>query len=134
MKNKAVGERAVCRRATISSVYGKVFQSDLAFLAEHPQYLLQELTNTLRLYAFSWCAQLALNIDNWQDGEPQSKSLFFILDSEKASSEREKVKRYGYKLFASQSEKLFPVLSALEVCSGEKDRKSVRYGRFIKTL
>ncbi|WP_080201655.1 DNA phosphorothioation-dependent restriction protein DptG [Salmonella enterica] len=100
------------------------FQSDLAFLAEHPQYLLQELTNTLRLYAFSWCAQLALNLDNWQDGEPQSKSLFFILDSEKASSEREKVKRYGYKLFASQSEKLFPILSALEVLQvkGEKKR------------
>lgn len=100
------------------------FQSDLAFLAEHPQYLLQELTSTLRLYAFSWCAQLALNLDNWQDGEPQSKSLFFILDSEKASSEREKVKRYGYKLFASQSEKLFPILSALEVLQvkGEKKR------------
>lgn len=100
------------------------FQSDLEFLAEHPQYLLQELTNTLRLYAFSWCAQLALNLDNWQDGEPQSKSLFFILDSEKASSEREKVKRYGYKLFASQSEKLFPILSALEVLQvkGEKKR------------
>ncbi|EMR9133199.1 DNA phosphorothioation-dependent restriction protein DptG [Salmonella enterica subsp. enterica serovar Bareilly] len=100
------------------------FQSDLAFLAEHPQYLLQELTNTLRLYAFSWCAQLALNLDNWQDGEPQSKSLFFILDSEKASSKREKVKRYGYKLFASQSEKLFPILSALEVLQvkGEKKR------------
>lgn len=100
------------------------FQSDLAFLAEHPQYLLQELTNTLRLYAFSWCAQLALNLDNWQDGEPQSKSLFFILDSEKASSEREKVKRYGYKLFTSQSEKLFPILSALEVLQvkGEKKR------------
>lgn len=100
------------------------FQSDLEFLAEHPQYLLQELTNTLRLYAFSWCAQLALNLDNWQDGEPQSKSLFFILDSEKASSEREKVKRYGYKLFASQSEKLFPVLSALEVLQlGKADKK-----------
>lgn len=100
------------------------FQSDLAFLAEHPQYLLQELTNTLRLYAFSWCAQLALNLDSWQDGEPQSKSLFFILDSEKASSEREKVKRYGYKLFASQNEKLFPILSALEVLQvkGEKKR------------
>ncbi|MFN1146358.1 DNA phosphorothioation-dependent restriction protein DptG [Serratia liquefaciens] len=102
----------------------KCFQSDLEFLAEHPQYLLQELTNTLRLYAFSWCAQLALNLDNWQDGEPQSKSLFFILDSEKASSEREKVKRYGYKLFASQSEKLFPVLSALEVLQwGKADKK-----------
>lgn len=100
------------------------FKSDLEFLAEHPQYLLQELTNTLRLYAFSWCAQLALNLDNWQDGEPQSKSLFFILDTEKASSEREKVKRYGYKLFASQSEKLFPVLSALEVLQwGKGERK-----------
>lgn len=72
------------------------FQSDLEFLAEHPQYLLQELTNTLRLYAFSWCAQLALNLDNWQDGEPQSKSLFFILDTEKASSERDKIKLFGY--------------------------------------
>lgn len=91
------------------------FQSDLAFLAEHPQYLLQELTNTLRLYAFSWCAQLALNLDNWRDGEPKSKSLFFILDTEKASSERDQIKRFGYKWFASQSEKLFPVLSALEV-------------------
>ncbi|NHB88059.1 DNA phosphorothioation-dependent restriction protein DptG [Photorhabdus tasmaniensis] len=99
------------------------FQSDLAFLAEHPQYLLQELTNTLRLYAFSWCAQLALNLDNWQDGEPQSKSLFFILDTEKASSEREKIKRYGYKLFSSQSEKLFPMLSALEVLQWEKGEK-----------
>lgn len=91
------------------------FQSDLEFLAEHPQYLLQELTNTLRLYAFSWCAQLALNLDNWQSGEPQSQSLFFILDTEKASSERDQIQRLGYKLFARQSKKLFPVLSALEV-------------------
>ncbi|QZX95269.1 DNA phosphorothioation-dependent restriction protein DptG [Pantoea alfalfae] len=100
------------------------FQSDLEFLAEHPQYLLQELTNTLRLYAFSWCAQLALNLDNWRDGEPQSKSLFFILDSEKASSERDKIKRFGYKWFAGQSEKLFPILSSLEVLQikGEKKR------------
>ncbi|MCX9068485.1 DNA phosphorothioation-dependent restriction protein DptG [Citrobacter portucalensis] len=101
----------------------KCFQDDLIFLAEHPQYLLQELTNTLRLYAFSWCAQLALNLDSWPDGEPTSKSLFFILDSEKASSEREKIKRFGYKLFASQSEKLFPMLSALEVLQWKKEKK-----------
>lgn len=99
------------------------FQSDLSFLAEHPKYLLQELTNTLRLYAFSWCAQLALNIDNWKDGVPKSKSLFFILDSEKASSERDMLKRYGYKLFSSQCEKLFPMLSALEVLQWEKGEK-----------
>ena len=29
------------------------FRQDIAFLASHPQYMLQELTNTLRLYAFS---------------------------------------------------------------------------------
>ncbi|QWT40343.1 DNA phosphorothioation-dependent restriction protein DptG [Dickeya dadantii] len=91
------------------------FQSDLAFLEDHPQYLLQELTNTLRLYAFSWCAQLALNLDNWQKGEPKSKSLFFILDTEKASAEREGVQTYGYKFFARYSKNLFPMLSALEV-------------------
>lgn len=99
------------------------FQSDMAFLADHPQYLLQELTNTLRLYAFSWCAQLALNLDNWREGEPQSKSLFFILDTEKASSERDQIKRFGYKWFASQSEKLFPILSALEVLQWGKGAK-----------
>ncbi|WP_449554808.1 DNA phosphorothioation-dependent restriction protein DptG [Lelliottia amnigena] len=91
------------------------FQSDLEFLAEYPQYLLQELTNTLRLYAFSWSAQLALNLDNWKNGEPQSKSLFFILDTEKASAEREGVQVYGYKLFARQCKNLFPMLSALEL-------------------
>lgn len=108
------------------------FQSDLSFLAEHPKYLLQELTNTLRLYAFSWCAQLALNIDNWKDGAPKSKSLFFILDSEKASSERDMLKRYGYKLFSCQCEKLFPMLSALEVLQWGKGEKNVRYGKSIR--
>ncbi|MBD2792567.1 DNA phosphorothioation-dependent restriction protein DptG [Xenorhabdus szentirmaii] len=91
------------------------FQQDLEFLAEHPQYLLQEFGNMLRLYAFTYCAQLALNLEEWRNGEPKSKSLYFILDTEKASSEREKIKRFGYKLFESESEKLFPILSALEV-------------------
>ncbi|WP_449632389.1 DNA phosphorothioation-dependent restriction protein DptG [Rahnella aceris] len=99
------------------------FQADLAFLADHPKYLLQELTNTLRLYAFSWCAQLALNLENWHEGEPQSRSLFFILDTEKASSERDKVKRYGYMWFTSKSEKLFPILSTLEVLQWDKEKK-----------
>jgi DNA phosphorothioation-dependent restriction protein DptG len=91
------------------------FQQDIKFLAAHPRYLLQELSNTLRLYAFSYCSQMALNIANWKDGEPRSKPLYFILDTEKASAERVNVQRYGYKLFASASERLFPMLSALEV-------------------
>lgn len=98
----------------------KCFQTDLEFLADHPQYLLQELTNTLRLYTFSWCAQLALNLDNWDKGEPKSQSLFFILDTEKASSERDQIQRFGYKWFSKQREKLFPVLSALEVLQSDE--------------
>ncbi|MDE9432681.1 DNA phosphorothioation-dependent restriction protein DptG [Xenorhabdus bovienii] len=93
----------------------KCFQQDLEFLARHPQYLLQEFGNMLRLYAFTYCAQLALNLEDWRHGEPKSKSLYFILDTEKASSEREKIKRFGYKLLESEREKLFPILSALEV-------------------
>ncbi|AYH04353.1 DNA phosphorothioation-dependent restriction protein DptG [Pectobacterium parmentieri] len=122
-KVKLLGEGPFAEEQPYLPYMVTCFQSDLAFLADHPQYLLQELTNTLRLYAFSWCAQLALNLDNWLDGEPQSKSLFFILDSEKASSERDQIKRFGYKWFASQSEKLFPILSALEVLQWGKGAK-----------
>ncbi|MFJ5433993.1 DNA phosphorothioation-dependent restriction protein DptG [Pectobacterium sp. CHL-2024] len=122
-KVKLLGEGPFAEEQPYLPYMVTCFQSDLAFLADHPQYLLQELTNTLRLYAFSWCAQLALNLDNWRDGEPQSKSLFFILDSEKASSERDQIKRFGYKWFASQSEKLFPILSALEVLQWGKGAK-----------
>lgn len=122
-KVKLLGEGPFAEEQPYLPYMVTCFQSDLAFLADHPQYLLQELTNTLRLYAFSWCAQLALNLDNWRDGEPQSKSLFFILDSEKASSERDQIKRFGYKWFASQSEKLFPILSALEVLQWGKGTK-----------
>ncbi|KGM27376.1 hypothetical protein KS18_14725 [Photorhabdus luminescens] len=99
------------------------FQDDLTFLAEYPQYLLQELSNTLRLYAFTWCAQLALNLEHWQEGLPKSRALFFILDTEKASSEREKINRYGYKFFSSKSVKLFPILSALDVLQWENGKK-----------
>lgn len=122
-KVKLLGEGPFAEEQPYLPYMVTCFQSDMAFLADHPQYLLQELTNTLRLYAFSWCAQLALNLDNWRDGEPQSKSLFFILDTEKASSERDQIKRFGYKWFASQSEKLFPILSALEVLQWGKGAK-----------
>ena len=122
-KVKLLGEGPFAEEQPYLPYMVTCFQSDLAFLADHPQYLLQELTNTLRLYAFSWCAQLALNLDNWRDGEPQSKSLFFILDTEKASSERDQIKRFGYKWFASQCEKLFPILSALEVLQWGKGAK-----------
>lgn len=92
----------------------KTFREDIIFLASQPQYLLEVLPDTLKLYSFSYCAQLALNITDWQN-EPQSKPLFFILDTEKASAERTSVKRAGYKLLTSACSKVFPLLSALDV-------------------
>lgn len=100
-----------------------VFKQDVTFLASHPQYLLQELTNTLKLYAFAYCSQLALNITDWKAGEPVSKPLYFILDTEKASSERVSVQRYGYKMFAGASERLFPMLSALEALQHKEKKR-----------
>lgn len=92
----------------------KVFKEDIVFLASQPQYLLQALLGTLKIYSFAYCSQLALNITDWQN-EPKSKPLYFILDSEKASSERTSVKRSGYKLLSSASDRVFPLLSALDV-------------------
>jgi len=101
----------------------QAFQKDMAFLIENPQCLLQELENTLKLYAFTYCAQLALNTSGWKAGEPRSRKLFFILDTEKASSERTMVQNHGYKMFARACERLFPVLSALEALqTGEEKR------------
>jgi DNA phosphorothioation-dependent restriction protein DptG len=95
------------------------FQRDLQFLAAHPQYMMSELSNTLKLYAFSYCAQLALAIHDWRKGSPQPKELYFILDVEKASSERDKIRERGYRLLADASRALFPVLSAREVMQPE---------------
>lgn len=97
------------------------FQDDINFLSTRPKYLLRELTNTIRLYAFSYCSQMALNIAGWKNGEPTSKPLYFILDTEKASTERINA-HHGYKMFAKFSESLFPILSALEAIQ-HKDMK-----------
>jgi DNA phosphorothioation-dependent restriction protein DptG len=93
----------------------EAFQRDMRFLAAHPQYLVAELTNTLKLYAFSYCSQLSLALRGWRHGIPQPKELYFILDVEKASTERDKIREHGYRLLASTAKELFPLLSAGEV-------------------
>lgn len=91
------------------------FQQDIAFLASRPQYLMAELINTLKLYAFAYCSQLALAVRDWRAGVPKPKELYFILDIEKASTERAKIRDRGYRLLANTAYSLFPVLSAREV-------------------
>ncbi|WP_176051379.1 DNA phosphorothioation-dependent restriction protein DptG [Burkholderia sp. BCC1644] len=103
---------------TIDEAYlpylAKAFREDITFLSEHPKYLVQEFTNTLKLYAFAYCSQLALNIKSWRIGEPEPKPLYFILDTERASSERTWVRNYGYKFLLECAGDLFPLLSASE--------------------
>jgi DNA phosphorothioation-dependent restriction protein DptG len=97
----------------------EAFRRDMQFLAAYPQYLMSELTNTLKLYAFSYCSQLSLAVRDWRLGTPQPKELYFILDVEKASTERDKIRERGYRLLASTAKELFPVLSAAEVLQTE---------------
>jgi DNA phosphorothioation-dependent restriction protein DptG len=111
----------------------RAFRKDLQFLGDNPKYLVQELTNTLKLYAFAYCSQLALNIKNWHSGEPASRRLYFILDAERASAERALVRNYGYRLFLDASENLFPLLSALEPLQ-HKDLKRPLWQVYLDSL
>jgi DNA phosphorothioation-dependent restriction protein DptG len=97
----------------------EAFQRDMRFLAAHPQYLMAELTNTLKLYAFSYCSQLSLAVRHWRRGVPQPQELYFILDTEKASGERDKVRDYGHRALILTAKDLFPMLSAGEVLQSE---------------
>ncbi|MDP5213398.1 MULTISPECIES: DNA phosphorothioation-dependent restriction protein DptG [Pseudoalteromonas] len=86
------------------------FQKDLAFLNEHPHYLLNNFNAMIRLYGFLYIAQTALNIKDWSNGEPKSKPCFFIVDNERASEERTQVKTFGYKQLHEYIHFLFPYL------------------------
>lgn len=91
------------------------FHNDVLFLSKHPDYFLDQLASCVELYTFIYCTQLGLNIRNWTNGEePTSKPLYFILDTEKASSERSNLVSYGYKSVARPMAEVFPILSMLE--------------------
>lgn len=55
-----------------------------------------------------------MSIKNWEYGEPHSRPLYFILDTEKANQERANVRNYGYKSLYSSMGNVFPILSMLE--------------------
>jgi len=90
------------------------FCKDLQFLSSKPKYMLNELQNFLSIYGFLYCSQLALNIREWRVGIPKSKPLYFIMDNEKASSERTDIQRSGWRSFNDAADYLFPMLSMLE--------------------
>ncbi|RQW62375.1 DNA phosphorothioation-dependent restriction protein DptG [Vibrio viridaestus] len=97
------------------------FRKDLQFLSEHPKYLLAQIQPFLSLYGFIYVAQLSLVLPDWRKAEaPESKPLYFIMDHERASSERVHVRNHGYKLFEDGCYRLFPYLTMLEMLQPEK--------------
>ncbi|MBT6051962.1 MAG: DNA phosphorothioation-dependent restriction protein DptG [Candidatus Scalindua sp.] len=88
------------------------FVKDIKFLASSSKYYLVSVEKFLKLYGFLYTSQLALNLNGWTE-IPKTKPLHFILDTEKASSERLDVKR-AYNTLKKTVADLFPVLSILE--------------------
>jgi len=100
-----------------------VFGSDLLFLSEYPKYFLGVLSQFLKLYAYLYTAQLALNISSWREGEPLPKPLYFILDTETASAERMHIKDDGHQRVHTALFKIFPFLSMSESLQSAKEKK-----------
>ncbi|MGM0542952.1 MAG: DNA phosphorothioation-dependent restriction protein DptG, partial [Pseudomonadota bacterium] len=101
------------------------FAKDFQLLCQYPGYLIQNLKAFIALYNFLYSAQLALNINTWRS-DPVSKPLFFILDTERASSERKQVRRAVQELREKVAD-LFPVLSALEYLNQPDSKTAHRY-------
>lgn len=103
----------------------ELFAQDLSFLLKHPGYFLDNLRAFISLYTFLYSSQLALNINGWAE-KPVSKPLFFILDTEKASLERNQV-REAFRHLRVKAFDLFPVLSMLEYLNQPKDKKARKF-------
>tara|TARA_R100000322_G_scaffold170480_2_gene146504 strand:+ start:2845 stop:4179 length:1335 start_codon:yes stop_codon:yes gene_type:complete len=118
-----------CHEDPIESPYlpfmAELFAQDFGFLLEHPGYFLENLRAFFSLYTFLYSSQLALNINIWTD-KPVSKPLFFILDTEKASLERNQV-REAFRHLRLKALDLFPILSMLEYLNQPKDKKAKKF-------
>ncbi|MCO7543267.1 DNA phosphorothioation-dependent restriction protein DptG [Stutzerimonas nitrititolerans] len=91
-----------------------LFQQDLRFLVSKPKAMLSLIQGFLELYGFLYISQLALNLNEWKNGEPRSRPLYFILENERASTERSKIALRGYYALKEPIWRLFPMLAMLE--------------------
>lgn len=120
---KLIGEKPKCNEEVYLPFLADCFIKDVRFLEQHPTYFLAELVNCLKLYAFLYCSQLALNLKEWRQGEPTAKPLYFLLENEKASLERTWVRSNGFYSFDAATKWVFPILSMLENINKESKIK-----------
>ena len=134
LKKRMVPGGMVSEESPYLPYLSKYFKQDIKFLVGNPKYLLDELQNLLALYSFLYCSQLALNLPEWRTGEPKSRPLFFIMDNEKASAERSKIKDSGWRSFNEASKKMFPMLSMLENLQANDGKKKEPLWRMANDL
>ncbi len=89
------------------------FCRDIKFLSDHPGYLIENLEEFLKLYAYLYTAQLALNIKGFPN-EPTSRPLYFIMENETASLERTDLVKHGHQRVSKNVELIFPYLTMAE--------------------
>jgi DNA phosphorothioation-dependent restriction protein DptG len=107
------------------------FRADLKFALGPDGIALRAQTpGLLELYNFLYCAQLALNIEGFEE-EPKARPLYFIVDGEKASQERAGLRDSGWRQLHDSVGLLFPLLSLLDFINGKNpsERRPLwRYG------
>lgn len=103
-----------------------LFTKDIAFLAKNTHYFTQHAEQFLRLYLLLYCSQLALNLNPYTFEMPVSRPLYFILNYEKASTERKKLVYEGYKNLYDHAKYIFPYLSFLETLMKITENKNLR--------
>ena len=108
----------------------EIFTKDFNFLLSNPNYFQTKIESFLKFYFFVYSAQLTLNVQNTPLQEPTLKPLYFILNHEKASSERKKIVSHGYKKLIDRTRYLFPYLSLLEILSKVADNKNLKLFHF----
>jgi len=110
-----------------------IFTKDFIFLLNSHHNFKDKIDKFLKFYMFIYSAQLALNINESKVlDEPTSQELYFILNNEKASFERRKIKDHGYKVLKEKIHYMFPYLSLLESISSGIDDKSLKFFHFNK--
>lgn len=106
------------------------FTQDFIYLLSNQHYFHTQIDRFLKFYMFIYSSQLALNIHDKPLEKPSSQELYFILNQEKASSERKNLTNNGYKILSSKIKSLFPYLSLLENISDVIEDKDLKYYHF----
>lgn len=94
-----------------------LFAEDFKFITGNSHYFVKNIEKFLELYLFIYCSQLALNLKPNKNALsiPQAQDIYFILNYEKASTERRNVVDFGYQYLYDRAKYIFPYLSLLTI-------------------